>query len=241
MRERRRADHKMDEKEYTFHVIAKIHTDFPAKFGIPRQSGLIEELTGRIVFEKEYRDENALIGMEGFSHLWLLWIFSENQTKGFSPTVRPPRLGGNKRMGVFATRSSFRPNPIALSCVRLIGMEKTKEFGTVLNVAGVDLMDGTPIVDIKPYLPFVDCQPNAKGGFADPVKDYALQVNCPPELCCSLPKEKVRALIKVLSEDPRPSYHEDESRIYGMSFAGYNVSFRVKGNLLSVVKIEKEL
>ena len=186
------------------HVVARIRSDFPAKFGIPRQSGLVEELRAAVVFEPEYRDPAALRGLEGFTHIWLIWQFSENLREGWSPTVRPPRLGGNTRMGVFATRSPFRPNPIGLSCVRLLGVEKTPDSGCVLHVAGADLMDGTPILDIKPYLPYADCHPEALGGFA-PTGGAELEVDCPPALLKRLPEDKARALLGVLSRDPRPS------------------------------------
>lgn len=225
-------------KNYTINTIATIHTDFPSKFGIPRQSGLIDELTGIVIFEPKYRDSNALNGITDYSHLWLIWIFSENFGKN-SPTVRPPRLGGNKRMGVFATRSPFRPNNIGLSSVKLIGVERTKEYGTVLKVSGADLLDGTPIVDIKPYLPFTDCHPNALGGFADRVKDYSLNVEIPDEWKAKIPEEKRNAIEKILAGDPRPSYQNDENRVYGLSFAGFDIKFRVLKDRLIVTDIIK--
>lgn len=219
-------------------IIARIHTDFPEKFGIPRQSGLIDELEGVIVFEPEYRNDASLKGLDGFSHIWLIWQFSKAVREDFQPTVRPPRLGGNTRMGVFATRSPFRPNSIGLSAVRLIAIEKTEDFGTVLRVGGADLMDGTPIFDIKPYLPFVDCREDATGGFADEVKDYALQVDFPENLLKILPKNKRNAAVAVLSNDPRPSYQNDD-REYGLSFAGFNITFTVSGGVLTVLAVEK--
>jgi len=219
-------------------IIARIHTDFPEKFGIPRQSGLIDELEGVIVFEPEYRNEASLKGLDGFSHIWLIWQFSEAVREGFQPTVRPPRLGGNTKMGVFATRSPFRPNSIGLSAVRLIAIEKKENLGTVLRVGGADLMDGTPIFDIKPYLPFVDCRADAIGGFADEVKDYALKVYFPEKLLEILPQNKRKSVIAVLSNDPRPSYQNDD-REYGLSFAGYNITFIVNDGVLTVLAVEK--
>lgn len=221
-------------------VIARIKTDFPGKFGIPRQSGLIEELVGTIIFEKEFRVDEALRGIEEFSHLWLIWGFSENRRDSWSPTVRPPRLGGNKRVGVFATRSSFRPNGLGLSSVKLIGLEKTKDFGTVLKVSGADLMDGTPIYDIKPYLSFTDSHPDAKAGFAGEVFSYELEVLIPEEMKKTIDEEKIDALIKILKSDPRPSYQEDEERIYSFEFADMHIEFSVKENLLKVENIKKQ-
>ena len=221
--------------------IARIHTDFASKFGVPRQSGLVPQLQGRIVFEPEYRNVDAVRGMEDFSHLWLVWEFSEAVRKGWSPTVRPPRLGGNRRMGVFATRSPFRPNPIALSCVKLERIEWEGSEAPVIWVSGVDMMDGTQIYDIKPYLPHIEAVPDAAAGFAGKVKDYALQVSCPDELLLKLPAEKRKALLAVLSEDPRPSYQKDETRVYGFGFAGYEIKFRVQGDTLLVEKIEKSV
>lgn len=224
-------------KKITHNVIAKIHTDFPEKFGIPRQSGLINELKAEIVFEKEYRDSNALKGIEGFSHLWLLWDFSESHTDSWSPTVRPPRLGGNKRMGVFATRSPFRPNPIGLSCVKLEEVKPTCENGTVLIVSGADLLDGTPILDIKPYLPFTDCIKEATGGFAEEVFGDKLKVIIPEDLLSLIPKEKLNPLKAVLASDPRPAYHGDPHRVYGFEFAGLSVKFRVEGSIAIIEEI----
>lgn len=216
--------------------IAKIQTDFPAKFGIPRQSGLVNT-KGTIVFEPEYRKEEALKGLEDYSHLWLIWEFSEAVRTGWSPTVRPPRLGGNKRCGVFATRSPFRPNPIGLSCVRMTGMKKHPEKGMVIEVEGADLMDGTPIFDIKPYLPYADCVPDARGGFADAVKNYALDVEIPEICLLKLPEEHRECVRQILAGDPRPSYQNDPDRIYGMEYAGYEIKFRVKDGMLTVCEI----
>ncbi len=219
-------------------IIAHIHTDFSSKFGIPRQSGLVESLTGMIVFEPEYRNPSAFRGIEGFSHLWLLWEFSEAKRDGWSATVHPPRLGGNKRMGVFATRAPFRPNPIGLSCVKLDRLEMHPELGPVLHVLGADLMDGTPIYDVKPYVPHADCQPEATGGFSTPVKDYALEVVFPEEWLSFIPVEKREALCEVLAQDPRPAYQNDPERIYGFPFAGMDVRFRVRDGILTVCEIE---
>ena len=217
-------------------VIARIHSDFKEKFGIPRQSGLVEELEAEIVFEPEYRNPDALRGLEEFSHIWLIWLFSASVREGGSPTVRPPRLGGNERMGVFATRSPFRPNEIGLSSVKLLRVEQDGERGPVLRVAGADLMDGTPILDIKPYLPYADSHPEAIGGFADSVQRKYLEVAFPEDACPGMPAEKREALKKVLAEDPRPSYQRDPKRVYGMNFAGYEVKFRVRGNELQVLE-----
>ena len=220
------------------HIIARIHSDFPTKFGIPRQSGLVEELRATVVFEPEYRNPDALRGLEEFSHLWLIWQFSQAVREGWSPTVRPPRLGGNARMGVFATRSPFRPNPIGLSCVRLTDIRKDPHLGCVLEVAGADLMDGTPILDIKPYLPYADAHPEATGGFTGNVGGVTLEVMIPPALLERVPEDKREALIGVLSRDPRPSYQHDPDRIYGMAFAGVNVRFTVDEETLTVRDIE---
>ena len=218
-------------------AIARIRSDFPEKFGIPRQSGLVEELTARIVFEPEYRQPEAFRGLEGFSHLWLIWEFSKAKGKPWSPTVRPPRLGGNARLGVFATRSPFRPNPIGLSCVRLLRLEQDPKLGPVLVVAGADLMDGTPIYDIKPYLPYADCKPQAVGGFAAHPKEPSLQVEIPQHLLELVPEEKREALRGVLAQDPRPQYQKDPQRIYGMAFGAQEVRFRVEGDRLEVLEI----
>ena len=216
--------------------IAKIQTDFPTKFGIPRQSGLVNT-KGTIVFEPEYRKEEALKGLEECSHLWLIWEFSEAVRTGWSPTVRPPRLGGNKRCGVFATRSPFRPDPIGLSCVKLTGIKKHPEKGMVIEVEGADLMDGTPIFDIKPYLPYADCVPDARGGFADVVKNYVLEVEIPEIYLSKLPEEHRECVRQILSGDPRPSYQNDPDRVYGMEYAGYEIKFRVKDCVLTVCEI----
>ena len=220
------------------HIIARIRSDFPTKFGIPRQSGLVEELKATIVFEPEYRNPDALRGLEEFSHIWLIWQFSEAVRDKWSPTVRPPRLGGNTRMGVFATRSPFRPNPIGLSCVRLEAIEKDPKLGTVLVVSGADLMDGTPILDIKPYLPYADAHPEALGGFTGNVGGKVLEVEFPPELLAQVPEDKREALIGVLSRDPRPSYQHDPERVYGMAFGGCEVGFSVDGETLYVRSVE---
>ena len=217
-------------------IIAYIHTDFPEKFGIPRQSGLVPELKGTIVFEPEYRSPEALKGLEGFTYIWLLWQFEGVKRENWSATVKPPRLGGNKHVGVFATRSPFRPNPIGLSSVKLDGIEMTDK-GPVLHVSGIDLRDKTPIYDIKPYLPYADCHPDAKDGFAGAVKDYCLEVDFPEELLKKISEEKREALIEVLKQDPRPSYHSDPERKYGVAFAGFDVHFTVKENVLVVFEI----
>ena len=220
-------------------IIARIHTNFPTKFGIPRQSGLVSALKSMIVFEPEYRNPEALRGLDGFSHIWLIWGFSEAECGEWSPTVRPPRLGGNKRMGVFATRSPFRPNSLGLSSVKLDKIELHPDFGTVLHVSGADLMDNTPIYDIKPYLPYTDSHPDAVGGFADPVKDNTLEVEFPEEWLRLIPENKREALLEVLANDPRPSYQNDPERIYGFEFAGFEIKFTMEGNVLKVRQPEK--
>lgn len=220
-------------------VIARMHSDFPTKFGIPRQSGLVEELESTIVFEPEFRKPDALRGIEGFSHLWIIWQFSQAVREEWSPTVRPPRLGGNTRIGVFATRSPFRPNNLGLSCVKLLGIEETEKDGTVLHVAGADLMDGTPIFDIKPYIPYSDSFPEAIGGFTDTAADFILAVDFPATLLEILPENKRQAAIGVLSHDPRPSYQRKPDRIYGLTFAGFDIRFTVKDNTLSVHEVRK--
>ena len=224
---------------FTVEPIAYIKTDFSSKFGIPRQSGLVDELEAKIIFEPQYRIPEAFRGLEGYSHIWLLWRFSECADKEWSPTVRPPRLGGNKRMGVFASRSPFRPNSIGLSCVKLISIDETEEYGTVLTVSGADLLDGTPIIDVKPYLPYVDSHPEASGGFALQEKEGSLDIVFPTEMLSVIPESKQEALKAVLKQDPRPQYQNDPERIYGLEFAGYDVRFKVKENLLSVVEVEK--
>ncbi len=226
----------MSEK-ISMQIIAHIHSDFPEKFGIPRQSGIIEELKSTIVFEPEYRNAAALRGLEGYSHIWLLWQFSECAGKAWSPTVRPPRLGGNTRMGVFASRSPFRPNPIGLSCVRLEKMDYDAANAPVLHIAGADLMDDTPILDIKPYLPYADSIPNATGGFALQSKEDILKVEIPKTLLRKIPAEKQKALFRVLAQDPRPAYQHDPERVYGFSFAGFEIKFTVDGEILTVKDI----
>lgn len=221
-------------------VIARIHSDFSTKFGVPRQSGLVDALESTIVFEPEFRNADALRGLEGFSHLWLVWVFDQAIRDSWSPTVRPPRLGGNQRMGVFATRSPFRPNPIALSSVKLAGIEQTAEFGTVLKIRGADLMDGTPILDIKPYIPYADSHPDAVGGFASAPAGETLEVVIPPDLLERIPENRREALRGVLAQDPRPHYQDDPERVYGFGFAGLEVKFSVSGTQLTVSDIQKK-
>ena len=221
-------------------IIARIHNDFKEKFGIPRQSGLSGELKSVIVFEPEYRNPEALRGIEGYSHLWLIWQFSEAIRDDWSPTVRPPRLGGNKRVGVFATRSPYRPNPIGLSSVKLISVEVTENDGYVLIVSGADMLDGTPIYDIKPYISYSDCHADAISGFADPVKDYSLNVDFCKELLSKIDVLKQNSLIEILRQDPRPSYQNDPEREYGMRFANYEIFFRVDGDTLTVTRVEDQ-
>lgn len=219
--------------------IAYIRTDFQTKFGIPRQSGLIDELKGIITFEPEYRNPEAFRGLEGFSHIWLLWKFSESKKEKWSATVKPPRLGGKTRMGVFATRAPYRPNNIGLSCVRLENIELDSENGPILYVSGIDLMDGTPIYDIKPYIPYADCHPEATEGFVSKTKSHELNVHFPEEWLQIFPKEKRQAIIQVLKQDPRPGYDVDPDRMYGVAFAGYDVHFQVKENELTVYDVIK--
>lgn len=221
-------------------IIARIHTDFPTKFGIPRQSGIVESLQGTVVFEPEYREAEALRGIEGFSHIWLIWQFSQAVRETWSPTVRPPRLGGNARMGVFATRSPFRPNAVGLSCVKLESVELHTVHGPVLHVAGADLMDGTPIFDIKPYLPYADCHPEATGGFASAGAARPLTVAFPHQWMEKVPQERREALTGVLACDPRPSYQEDPERVYGLAFGGLDVRFTVAGDVLTVREVRPE-
>ena len=218
-------------------IIAHIRSDFTTKFGIPRQSGLVDSLKARIVFEPEYRVAEAFRGLEGYSHIWLIWKFSEAVREDWSPTVRPPRLGGNTRMGVFASRSPFRPNPIGLSSVKLERIELDSPEGPVLHISGADLMDGTPIYDIKPYLPYVDCHTEATGGFALQTKEGVIEVNCPSELLERLPEDRREALLDVLAQDPRPAYQNDAGRIYGMEFAGFEIKFRADDRFLTVEDI----
>ncbi len=218
-------------------VIAEISSDFPTKFGIPRQSGLVPELEALVVFRPEYRIPEALRGIEGYSHLWLLWEFSETKREGWRPTVRPPRLGGNRRVGVFASRSPFRPNAIGLSCVKLLGVVHHPEWGTVLRVAGADLMDGTPIYDVKPYLPHADCHPEATGGYSADGLAHVLTVILPPEWEERVPAAHRASLRAVLAQDPRPAYQQDSDRVYGFPFAGLEVHFTVAGDVLTVCGI----
>ena len=224
-------------QDVTIQVIARMHSDFPTKFGIPRQSGLVEALRSTVVFEPEFRNPDALRGIEDFSHLWIIWQFSEAVRTGWSPTVRPPRLGGNTRMGVFATRSPFRPNSLGLSSVKLLGVEHTDNYGTVLHVGGADLMDGTPIFDIKPYIAYGDSHPDAKGGFTDTAGDFLLHVDFPDDLLARIPRDKRDAAIGVLSHDPRPSYQRKPGRVYGLTFAGFDIHFTVDDDMLHVVEV----
>lgn len=219
--------------------IAHIHNDFHSKFGIPRQSGLVPGMLSTIVFEQPYRNNEALRGIEEYSHLWLIWQFSEAVREEFRPTVRPPRLGGNRRMGVFATRSPFRPNAIGLSSVKLVRVEQTEESGAVLVVEGADLMDGTPIWDIKPYIAYTDSHPDAVGGFSDAVREYAVAVDFPEPLLYRIDEDKRDALIAILEQDPRPSYQEDAERVYGMTYGAWEIRFRVKDGTLSVTEVKE--
>ncbi len=219
-------------------VIAHIHTDFPTKFGIPRQSGIIASLQGRIVFEPEYRNPEAVRGLEDFSYIWLLWEFSKAVRDTWSPTVRPPRLGGNVRKGVFATRSPFRPNPIGLSSVQLEKVDLDPKLGPVLYVSGVDLMDGTPIYDIKPYITYTDSHPDAVSGFASTPAEYLLEVDFPDALLQKVPESQRESLIEVLAHDPRPQYQDDPERVYGMAFGGMEVKFKVEGIQLTVLEMK---
>ena len=220
-------------------TIAILQNDYETKFGVPRQSGLVTAVVSRIVFAPEYRNPDALRGLEDFSHLWLIWEFSEAKRDTWSPTVRPPRLGGNTRMGVFATRSPFRPNPIGLSCVKIERIELHTEDGPVIFVSGADLMNGTPIYDIKPYLPYADCRPEASGGFAEVVRRKRLTVDCSPELLAQIPEPHRAAVLEILAQDPRPSYQHDPDRVYGMAYAGMDVRFSVDGERLTVREIRK--
>ena len=221
--------------------IAHIRTDFKEKFGIPRQSGRVLSLMGRIEFEKEFQNEEFFRGIEEFSHLWLIFDFSMSHKEKFSPTVRPPRLGGNKRVGVFASRSPFRPNSLGLSVVRLERIEKTKDKGNVLIVSGVDILDNTPIYDIKPYLPYADSIPFAKGSYGEEMSDYKLKVDFPEELLKLIPKEKQSAVIECLMDDPRPSFHDKEDRVYSMYFSEFDIRFKVEEKILKVIEIEKRI
>lgn len=225
--------------DITMHTIAHIRTDLPEKFGVPRQSGLVPQLQGTIVFEPDYRNPDALRGLEGFSHLWLIFRFHRAEREGWSPTVRPPRLGGNRRMGVFATRSPFRPNNLGLSCVKLEGVSRDEKLGPVIRVSGADLVDGTPILDIKPYLPYADCPRDATGGFTDPLKTEPLEVECDEALLAGLEAQQRAGLMGVLACDPRPRYQEDPERVYGLAFAGKNVKFTVRDRVLTVLAVEE--
>lgn len=226
----------MDGNKAEFQIIARVYSDFDSKFAIPRQSGLVEELVSELVFEEPFRDPECLRGLEEYSHLWLLWLFSANRSDGWNPTVRPPRLGGNTRMGVFATRSPYRPNPIGLSSVRLLDVVRTHDRGTVLRIGGADLMNGTPVLDIKPYI-YSDIHENAAGGFTDRVEKRRAEVECPPALLQRLPEEKRAALLGILAEDPRPAYQDDPEREYGFGFAGKEIRFRVENGRLKVTDI----
>ncbi|MBQ7757297.1 MAG: tRNA (N6-threonylcarbamoyladenosine(37)-N6)-methyltransferase TrmO [Oscillospiraceae bacterium] len=225
-------------KELKIESIAKIHNDFTTKFGIPRQSGLCENVVSKIVFHKKYRNPDAFRGIEEYSHLWLLWYFSESDREGFTPTVRPPKLGGNTRMGVFATRSPFRPNPVGLSCVKLLKVEADERQGIVLYVSGADLMNGTEIFDIKPYLPYCDSKADAKNGFALATSEGRLVVKCEDSLLEKIPQEKRSGLFEVLSQDPRPAYQEDSERVYVMPFSDFEVAFKVSGDTLEIVELK---
>ena len=225
--------------DITMHTIAHIRTDLPEKFGVPRQSGLVPQLQGTIVFEPDYRNPDALRGLEGFSHLWLIFRFHRAEREGWSPTVRPPRLGGNRRMGVFATRSPFRPNNLGLSCVKLEEVSRDEKLGPVIRVSGADLVDGTPILDIKPYLPYADCPRDATGGFTDPLEAEPLEVECDEALLAGLEAQQRAGLMGVLACDPRPRYQEDPERVYGLAFAGKNVKFTVRDRVLTVLAVEE--
>lgn len=222
-------------------IIARIRTELPEKFGVPRQSGLVPQLRGRVIFEPEYRNPDAVRGLEDFSHIWLIWQFSQAVREGWSPTVRPPRLGGNRRMGVFATRSPFRPNALGLSSVRLDRVELDPALGPVLHVSGADLMDGTPIFDIKPYLAYTDSHPEAAGGFTAGLAGEKLRVVCPEQLLAAVPPEQRQGLLSVLANDPRPRYQDDPQRVYGMAYGGRNIRFRVEGDVLTVLGVEERL
>ncbi len=228
----------MDEKQFLIEPIARVHSQFPTKFGIPRQSGLVESLEAMVVFEPEYRNPDALRGLEEFSHIWLIWQFSQARRDSWSPTVRPPRLGGNARMGVFATRAPFRPNALALSVVKLEGIEKHPEYGIVLRISGADMLHGSPVFDIKPYIPYVDSRPEAKGGFAQTGCRPSLTVEYLPGLEAQVPEGLRAALRGVLAHDPRPSYHDDPERLYGMDFGGLNLKFTVADGVVTVREVQ---
>lgn len=219
--------------------IARIHTDFSEKFGVPRQAGLAPSLTGKIVFEPEYRNVRAVRELDGFSHIWLIWEFSQCSDLKFSPTVRPPRLGGNRRVGVFASRSPFRPNRLGLSCVKIEKIETDGENAPTITVSGVDMTDGTPIYDIKPYIPIADCIPTASEGYTAQTKNYKISVNCDEKLLSIIPENKRQALLELLSNDPRPAYNDEEGKEYGVTFAGFNIRFKYENNSLSVTQIKE--
>lgn len=230
-------ENRKDQESYPLKVIARIRSDFPSKFGIPHQSGRIPELKGQVIFEPPYRNREALRGLEEYTYIWLIWGFSQSIREGWSPTVRPPRLGGNIRKGVFATRSPFRPNAIGLSCVRLEKIEFHPAHGPILHVLGADLLDQTPIFDIKPYLPYIESHPEASGGFTDHIEDHRLKVEFPQELLARIPEEKRPVLLEVLSNDPRPGYQKDPEREYGMPFGEHDIHFRVEKNQLFVLDV----
>lgn len=219
--------------------IARIHTDFSEKFGVPRQAGLAPSLTGKIVFEPEYRNVRAVKELDGFSHIWLIWEFSQCSDSKFSPTVRPPRLGGNRRVGVFASRSPFRPNRLGLSCVKIEKIETGGENAPIITVSGVDMTDGTPIYDIKPYIPIADCIPTASEGYTAQTKKYKISVNCDEKMLSIIPENKRQALFELLSNDPRPAYNDEEGKEYGVTFAGFNIRFKYENNGLSVTQIKE--
>lgn len=219
--------------------IARMHTDFPEKFGVPRQAGLAPSLTGKIVFEPEYRNVRAVRELDGFSHIWLIWEFSQCSDSKFSPTVRPPRLGGNRRVGVFASRSPFRPNRLGLSCVKIEKIETDGENAPIITVSGVDMTDGTPIYDIKPYIPIADCIPTASEGYTAQTKKYKISVSCDENLLSIIPENKRQALLELLSNDPRPAYNDEEGKEYGVTFAGFNIKFKYENNSLSVTQIKE--
>lgn len=218
-------------------IIAHMSTDFPSKFGIPRQSGIIEELKGKIIFETEFRNPDALKGLEDFSHIWVIWNFSETQREGWAPTVRPPALGGNTRVGVFATRSPFRPNPIAMSCIKIESIDLHTPEGPVIEVSGVDMMDGTPIFDIKPYVPYADCRPEAASGFASPFPAHDLELDFPESELVKVPEKLRSPLIRILKNDPRPAYHADSEREYGLPLGSIEVRFFVDENVIHVISV----
>ena len=219
--------------------IARIHTDFLEKFGVPRHAGLAPSLTGKIVFEPEYKNVRAVKELDGFSHIWLIWEFSQCSDSKFSPTVRPPRLGGNRRVGVFASRSPFRPNRLGLSCVKIEKIETGGENAPIITVSGVDMTDGTPIYDIKPYIPIADCIPTASEGYTAQTKKYKISVNCDEKLLSIIPENKRQALLELLSNDPRPAYNDEEGKEYGVTFAGFNIRFKYENNGLSVTQIKE--